>query len=63
MRGGHSSIKRGTSCMESTRLNVTDSSAGAVSIPSRVRTPFEQPNGATSGKRAPYDLRLGIGQD
>ena len=24
---------------------------------------FEQPNGATSGKRAPYDLRLGIGQD
>jgi hypothetical protein len=24
---------------------------------------FEQPNGATSRKRAPYDLRLGIGQD
>jgi hypothetical protein len=24
---------------------------------------FEQPNSATSGKRAPYDLRLGIGQD
>jgi hypothetical protein len=24
---------------------------------------IEQPNGATSGKRAPYDLRLGIDQD
>jgi hypothetical protein len=24
---------------------------------------IEQPNSATSGKRAPYDLKLGIGQD
>ena len=24
---------------------------------------FERPNGTTSGKRAPYDLKLGIGQD
>ena len=39
MRGGHSSIKRGASCMElELTLDVTDLSAGAVSIPSRVRT-------------------------